>query len=175
MRLLPILLLLILVLPVQAQVYRWVGADGVVHYTDTPPTKTAKPVKLPPLQSYQPGTDAEAPSSPVEGIGQTAPTTPTTPPAPRITAPQSQATIRDAQHQVTVDVNVALKPDEGLIYYLDGQAQNSTPTHLTHYQFNGVERGTHTLSVAITDADGKPLATSTPVTIYMKPPMVHRR
>lgn len=172
MRLLPILLLLILALPIQAQVYRWVGADGVVHYTDTPPTKTAKPVELPPLQSYQPGTDAEAPSSPVEGIGQTAPTTP---PAPRITAPQAQATIRDAQHQVTVDVNVALKPDQGLIYYLDGQAQNTTPTHLTHYQFNGVERGTHTLSVAITDADGKPLATSTPVTIYMKPPMVHRR
>lgn len=173
MRLLSILLLLMFVLPVQAQVYRWVGADGVVHYTDTPPSKTAQPAKLPPLQTYKPSAPADTLSSQAAGDGETSPATPI-PPAPRIVSPQPKATIRDAQHHVTIDVNVALKPDQGLIYYLDGQAQNTSPTQLTHYQLSGVERGTHTLSVAITDSTGKPLATSPPVTIYMKPPTVRR-
>lgn len=173
MRLLSILLLLMFVLPVQAQVYRWVDANGVVHYTDTPPSKTAKPVELPPLQTYKPSATPDTLSSQAAGDGKTSPATPI-PPAPRIISPQSQATIRDAQHHVTVEINAALKPDQGLIYYLDGQAQNTTPTQLNNYQLSGVERGTHTLSVAITDSDGKQLATSTPVTIYMKPPTVRR-
>ena len=170
MRLLSILMLLLFVLPAQAQVYRWVDGNGVVHYTGTPPSKTAKPVELPPLQTYKPSVTPDALSNQIAGDA-TPPAAPI-PPAPRITSPQSQATIRDAQHHVMVEINAALKPDQGLIYYLDGQAQNATPTQLTQYQLSGVERGTHTLSVAITDADGKPLATSAPVTIYMKPPIV---
>ncbi len=36
--------LLVTVLPVQAEIYKWVDKDGTVKYTDTPPPNGAKPL-----------------------------------------------------------------------------------------------------------------------------------
>lgn len=169
MRLITICLLLIFSLPVQAQVYRWVDSHGVTHYSDTPHRKTAKPVKLPTLQTYRP---AKLPAT--ERAGTQEKTKVEEPPvAPRIVKPRPKATIRDAQLRVSVDVNAALKPQQGLLYELDGQPQNNTPTRKTHYRLHDVFRGSHTITVVLTDASGAPLAKSKPVTIYMKPPTVH--
>lgn len=161
---------LLLALPVHAEVYRWIDAQGVVHYTDKPPDKSAKPVHLPALQTYSPGAtgDPFADQPKAAPADHDAP-----PPAPSIVSPKSGATLRDAQRTVDVDVNAALRPGEALVYSLDGQKQNTTPTTATHYQLSGVERGTHHISVTIVDADGRPLATSSAVTLYMKPPTVH--
>lgn len=167
-----VLLLLITSLPAMAEVYRWVDADGVVHYTDKPHDKSAQPVTLPPLQTFSPSDEAASLPAP-DAVQPSSQPEKVMPPAPKIMSPQSQATIRDAQHQVVIEVNAALQPGQGLVYYLDGTPQNATATQATSYQMGGVERGTHRLSVATVDADGKTLATSPSVTIYMKPPTVH--
>lgn len=165
-----ILLLFTCTLPVSAEVYRWVDSKGVVHYSDKPLAKGAHPAKLPALQTYQPAPLPDTLtklSTPLQDkVGRAEPL------RPKIVAPADKATIRDAQHHVDVRVDVALTPGEGLVYYVDGKAQNQTPTRRTQYVLSKVYRGTHTLSVALTDAQGKPITMSGPITVYMKPPRV---
>lgn len=162
-------LLLVSALPIQAQVYRWVDAGGVVHYSDKPHRQNAKPVALPPLQTMASG-DV---SDPFAGNASKPAPEASAMPAPSIISPAQDATIRDAQDQVTVTVDATLKPGQGLVYSVDGRARNRTPTPSTAYRLDDVYRGTHQLAVALVGADGRTLARSRPVTIYMKPPTVH--
>jgi uncharacterized protein DUF4124 len=67
-RLLLSVLLLGLALPVSAQLYKWVDADGRVHYTDQPPPADAKQDQKLNIRKTQPGavapTDAQTPAAP---------------------------------------------------------------------------------------------------------------
>jgi hypothetical protein len=152
-----------------ADVYRWVDKDGVVHYSDKPPTPDAQPVQLPPLQTYQSGNppvrfeeNAAASAKPAEA------------PSVTITSPPPAATIRDAEGKLNVAVAADLQAGEGIIYYLDGAPVNPQPTSATDFLYTGVERGEHQVAAALVAPDGRVLARSAPVTIYMKPPMVPR-
>jgi len=172
MRTLILLVLVLFAASASAEVYRWVDSQGVVHYTDKPPNKTARPVELPPLQTFKPAPLPDDALSNLSTPEQDKAKRPE-PPKPVIVAPRDKATIRDAQRLVSVQVNAALAPGDGLLYYVDGKAQNDRPTRSTHYQLHGIERGTHRLVVALVDADGKTIEMSAPVTIYMKPPTVN--
>ncbi|MDE2148792.1 MAG: DUF4124 domain-containing protein [Gammaproteobacteria bacterium] len=155
------------------QIYRWVDANGVVHYSDKPATQNAKPATLPPLQTFHGGVtedpfaNTSAPASAASTAGKV--------PAPVITQPSDQETNRDGLARIDIAVQVALAPGQGLIYTLDGTPQNKTPTQAMQYQLSGVDRGTHSVGVELTDADGKVIARAKPVTIYMKPPRIHHR
>ncbi|MDI3260650.1 MAG: DUF4124 domain-containing protein [Sinobacteraceae bacterium] len=151
-----------------ADVYRWVDKDGVVHYSDKPPTPDAQPAQLPPLQTYKAGAPPE--------FSATAEASATPAPAPtvKITAPPQEATIRDAEGRLDVAVAAQLEAGEGIVYYLDGTPVNPQPTPSTTFVYTGIERGEHQVAAALVGADGRVLARSAPVTIYMKPPMVPR-
>ena len=151
-----------------ADVYRWVDKDGVVHYSDKPLSPDAKPTALPPLQTYKSGTTPP-------GFNDSTPAASAAPAAAgpiSITSPADQDTIRDAEGKFNVSVAANPGPGEGLIYYLDGTAQNSAPTPSTEYLYTGLERGQHSVSAALVNAEGKELARAAPVTVFFMPPMV---
>jgi hypothetical protein len=166
--------LLIASLPALAGVYRWTDDKGVVHYADSPPTPSAKPAELPALQTFD--SKALTKGSPVGGSAGTSPDNTATPPAavappsarPVITSPANGTTLRDDSGQITVSVTVP--EGSSLIYYLDGAAQNASPTPSTSFLIENVERGPHSLEVAIADSSGKEMARSEKVTVYYMPP-----
>jgi len=160
------LLSLLVVATAQAEVYRSVDANGVVHYTDKPQSPTDKPVALPPLQTYRAGTLTPA----VAGDSGAPANKPAVPASVTITEPAAEQTFRgDSDRNVPVSVNASLDQGAGLVFYLDGTAQNKTPTPSTAFLMTNVERGQHSISVALVDAAGKEEARSPSVTFYMMP------
>jgi hypothetical protein len=167
MRILPVLTLAWLGLSAAAaaeDVYRWTDANGVVHYSDKPQSPADKPISLPSLQRYAPG------ATPTFSAGAPAPAAKPAAEAIAISSPAAEETIRDAQGRFTVSVAVTLGEGQGLIYYLDGSAQNQEPTPSTAMLYNGVERGQHSVSAALVGPNGEELARAPAVTIFMMPP-----
>lgn len=160
-------------------VYRWVDKDGVVHYSDNPPTPDSKPAELPPLQTFSSGAVAGgqpigAPSSSDDrGNGDlTAPDgTPTPPFTPKIVSPAANDTIRGAERQVTVVLGTPPPIGVSLTYFLDGKPMNLTPTTSSTFLLNGIDRGEHQVYVKAVDQNRKTLGQSETVTFFMKPPI----
>ncbi len=166
-----ILLVLLLLLPSLAvakdAVYKWVDENGVVHYTDKPPTENAKPAKLPPLQTYKGGTNPNLTKFQKQEVKGTAGYAQI-----QIVTPSRDETFRGGERVVPVAVMVTPQLTEGqrLVYLLDGTPQ-STPTTDTSFALTGVDRGSHTVTVSLVDANGTELASSSGVTFHMKPPI----
>lgn len=163
-------LLLCLTLPLQAAqtVYRWVDAQGTVHYSDqpqpggqsetlqmaTPPQ--GKPVKPAPVQT-SPSTTAE----PQE------PATPTY--TLELTSPQDQDTIRDNEGNIPLQAQVLpFSPKQGfqIKVLLDGRVA-STLTNQLPVSLSDVDRGAHQIQLQLLDKDGKVLASSSSITVYL--------
>lgn len=153
------------------EVYRHVDKDGVVHYTDQPPTKGAKPAVLPPIQVVGPVGGRPAPGS---ASGATVITdadlTGAAPLSVSIMSPTPDQTFRrdDRLLPVSVRMNQPLPQGHGLLYLLDGTARNAEPTRSLNFTFAGVERGEHMVAVATVDANGREVARTAPVIVHME-------
>lgn len=156
-----------------APVYRYVDADGVVHYTDKPPTPDARPIELKPVQTVG--------SRPAPGEAAI-PTAPGNPPAAEsaarievgITAPTADETLRgdDGRLPVSLILGSPIPDGAGLLYLLDGRAQNAAPTRALSFTMENVERGSHLIGARLVDRAGRELGAATPVIVHMKPPTV---
>jgi len=136
-----------------AQTYRWVDAQGVVHYSDTP----------------QPGAEKV-----------TLPTAP--PPAARpadtagyqscaITEPAAEASLYapDSVH-VVVSLEPSLRDGDRLQVLMDGQPLASKSHASTSLEAPQPDRGAHALSAVVRDASGKMVCSSSAVTFYVQRP-----
>ena len=175
-RFFPLLLLLTTATQAADAVYRWVDKDGVVHYSAQSPNKDAKPASLPPLQTYSHKTGPQnllESTAPAQSAAATPPDA-TPPPELRITGPAPDEVFRDAQGLVPVAVSVKpfMPMEGGLVFYLDGSAQNRKPWASTSYTLVGVERGEHRVAAALVDRQGKEVTRSAAVTFYAKPPSI---
>lgn len=152
----------------QNQVYKWVDEEGVVHYTDKPPSEGAQPTKLPALQTYKGGTNPNLNRFDRRGTGASgaAPTVNLD-----IVTPSHDETFRDRTVPVAVMVTPQLKPGQRLVYLLDG-VPVSEPTTQTSYAMTEVDRGTHTIGVTVIDDAGNEHGSAPPVTVHVKPPQV---
>lgn len=156
-----------------ANVYRHVDKDGVVHYSDEPPTKDAKPVVLPPIQVVGPPRSASSSSS--GGGAVTGPDlTGGAPLSVGIVSPTPDETFRgdDRKLPVAVRLDKPLPEGFGLLYLLDGRPQNLKATRALNFTLDGVERGEHMISVVTVDAAGREVARAAPIIVHMKPPTV---
>lgn len=142
-------------LPGNAEIYRWVDAEGRVIYGDNPPNKKrAQAMQLPIL------TVADSPASTkAVDSAQPAPTPdPAEPPAAytafKISAPAADEGIRanDGNVNVTLDIQPALRAGDSITLYLDGK-QVATGTANT-FTLEAVERGEHSLFAVLSDAQG---------------------
>jgi hypothetical protein len=154
-----------------AQVYKYVDDQGVVHYTDKAPTKDAKPVDLPPIQTYSPANPPPALSTP--GPVSQPPVLPKSHFEVKITSPSPEETFRDPEPEVNISVTVMPSLAEGfaLQYFVDSVAV-TPPLGQTSWKVGGLQRGEHRLAVALMDSAGKQVALSAPITVYMMPPTV---
>ncbi len=152
----------LLTAPVSAAVYKWVDAQGAVHYGDLPPGGVpAESVKLPGISTYQapalpPPTEPQQ-QSPAAFTGYT---------KAEIVQPENNSAVRanDMKVQVVVGLEPALQPGHRVAILLDGTAVGD-PFDGLAVQLSGVYRGGHTLQARIVDAAGK-VVTETPTTTF---------
>jgi len=160
------LLPLVLAVACGADVYKWVDEDGNTIYSDEPHPEAEKleNVEIPVVDFPEPAAPPRAREA--ERKERRAPEYR----AIRVTSPSQDATVRNTPGNVSVTVAVepVLQNAYGhrIALYLAGALQGE-PGRRTSFQLQNVDRGTHTVSAAVLDADGKKLISSQPVTFHL--------
>ncbi len=163
-------------LSLAGEVYRWVDANGTVHYGDRAPDSKARPAQLPELQVI-PGTPKPAPAestaaAPGASTDAAPPAAATAKPSLSVITPQPEQVLRDTSRELAVRVRIdsPLPEGAGLIYYLDGASQTPKPINATSFTLKNVDRGSHLVDVGVVDAGGKLLVRTPPIIVHVQPP-----
>lgn len=161
MRWLPILVLLV-PLAAQAAVYRWVDESGHVHYSDQP-HQGAETVKLPAITTYEPQPDETGSGTTATPAGQTAQQ-----PGLKIIAPKPAENIWSTAGVVNLsfDLEGGLARGQHIAILLDGTG-NPLLSPSLNFRFNNLDRGSHTISAWVVDADGNKVGATRSVTFYL--------
>jgi len=160
-----LMILLLFVGCAQADVYKSVDDQGGVIYSDQP-SAAAKKMVLPKLPTYTapplpPATPANARTTRSVADYE----------AFSVSKPLDGSTLRS--NLGVVQVELSLKPalkdvDRHRIqYYLDNEPYGPLVGALA-ITISNLERGTHTLSASIVDADNRELISAQPVTVHLK-------
>lgn len=153
-----------------AQIYKWIDAQGNVHFSDVP-HEGAEKVKINESQTYSPPKPINNNLSSTGDQQKEA--------KPRsytklvISQPENEATIRNNQGYLVVAVEIEpdLTPGDNLQLLYDG-APIGEPQPNPSFQLNGVYRGSHTIAVQVLDPSGQVLNTSDSITFFMHRPRV---
>jgi len=152
-----------------ATMYRWVDAQGVVHYSDTP-HPGAEQIQLSGAQTYH--------NTPT---GATTPSV-ASPPVPNATPYQSCAITQPGADAAlyapeSVDVSVrlipALRPGDLVSVQLDGSALQPLGGDALNFQIAQPDRGAHTISAEVRTADGTVVCSAAPVSFSVQRPSVN--
>lgn len=169
MRSMPILLLLMTMPVLAATVWKWRDANGVVHYSDQP-VAGAEQVSIQNSSTFT--------SVPVARGGSSSSRV-SAPPGytnVEIWKPSNEMTVANTAGLVDVGVRVepGLAPGHRLALYMDGRLVSGFPAEGMEYGLSEVERGAHTLVLAVIDPQGKQVTTSAPVQFFVQQPSVLR-
>lgn len=144
---------------VQAEIYRWVDAQGNVVYGDNPPkASAAKPVNLPLLtvaDSFTPEQQQrEEPAKKDEDEAYS---------DFKITAPVADDAIRSNEGSLTVSLSLKpkLKAGDGIVLYLD--SKQVAAGEALSFSLTDVERGEHSVFAVLNDAGGNIIQNTEPV------------
>jgi hypothetical protein len=143
--------------------YRWVDAQGVVHYSDAPQPGAQTVTVQPPQTYHAPPVPAAASSSSVASSSDSGATYQCS-----VTAPAAdQSFFSPDAVGITVSVQPALRGGDRLVVTLDG---NALPGDGLHFEVPQPDRGSHTVSVVVRSADGKEVCTAAPVMFSVERP-----
>jgi len=151
--------------------YRWVDAQGVVHYSDTP-HEGAQVMQISGAQTYHgtsAATTAPAPGATAqsgkksEGYDSCAITTPA--PDSNLYAPDSVT--------VSVEVSPGLHDGDQLTVQVDGRQLQAGTEGGQSFLIQGPERGDHSVSAQVRSPDGAMLCNAAPVTFSVTKPSVN--
>jgi hypothetical protein len=158
-------------LSVATTLYRWVDAQGVVHYSDTP-HQGAEVMQISGAQTYH---GASAP-----------PATPSVPAPPQpgkkpegydscaITAPAPDSSLYAPESVgVSVAVSPALHEGDQLTVQVDGRQLDPTAEGSQSFVIAQPERGDHSVSAQVRSPDGAMLCNAAPVTFSVTKPSVN--
>jgi hypothetical protein len=143
--------------------YRWVDEHGVTHYSDRP-EPGAQRIQVNSAQSFR-----GAPAAPPAVAAQPRAATSETYARVAIVAPEDGAVISGTGGKVTLsaDVEPGLGTGHQLWFILDGlRLEGLSPTDTSTTV--DLPRGTHAVSVSITDATGRELIASSPVSFTVR-------
>ncbi len=143
------LLALLAAAPAVAQdVYRWVDANGTVHYSDKP-RDGAERVQIRSVQGYESGTTANPTASDPAAV-QEEPEGPYYT-AVRIVSPENDGAVWATGGGMTVQVEVqpALRPGDKIQLTLNGDIVPGTPVANTSITLSGLIRGAYTVQAAV--------------------------
>ena len=158
-------------LSVATTLYRWVDAQGVVHYSDTP-HEGAQVMQISGAQTYHgasaapPATVTRAPpqpgtkSEPYQSCAITQPA-----PDSALYAPESVA--------VSVEVSPGLHDGDQLTVQVDGRQLQSNTEGGQSFVISQPERGDHSVSAQVRSPDGAMLCNAPPVTFSVTRPSVN--
>ena len=160
-----------------AEIFKWVDADGNVHYGDQPDSAAAKPMKkLPGLSTYAPPVVPEKEQEEdvfENGSEAVEPPAAGNTPAPgyrsiNIVSPEEQGTVRSSPGTVPVFVALApvLRKGDYLKVILDGKPSKEKYRG-TVINLQNVDRGEHRISVAVYSKQGKELLRSDTRTFFL--------
>ena len=145
-------------------IYKWIDSNGDVHFSDRPHSG-AEALALPKAQTYSaptstPKPDKEIPSELMEPVANYDKV--------EIVQPDDQVTIRNPQGYVSIlaSVNPNLKKGDKLQLMFDG-APIGSPQSASVFSLRDINRGSHTLAVAVVQPNGKILKMSDTITIFM--------
>lgn len=140
-----------------AEVYRWVDADGVVHFSDRPVAgaerivvEAAPAVAIAPPPAAGPRPDAEPGDLPYRQVS--------------IDSPGEDEVLWNIEGQldVTVSVDPPLQAGHRLQLYLDGTPAARLAPGSSQTRLSAVYRGAHTLEAEVQDPAGESLLRSDP-------------
>ncbi len=169
MRYVPALLLLMTIPALAATVWKWRDANGVVHYSDQP-VPGAEAVNIQSSSTFSPP-PAQSPNAGAQSSSAPAAVTYTN---VEIWKPSAEETIANTGGLVGVGVRVEpqLAAGHRLALYMDGRLVPGFPEQGGEYEMSEVERGAHTLVLAVIDTKGQQVMTSAPVQFYVRQPSV---
>ena len=147
-------LLLLISLPVAAQIYKYTDANGNTAYSNQPPDGIkAETVELPPLNSIEP-------AAPRAGSVQSAPAAETEQPQAaysmlELTDLPTDEALRANNGTFTIGVRIEPRLRSGHLMQLlvDGNPYGQ-PTNIPRFQVVNIDRGEHSFAVAVQDAQG---------------------
>lgn len=149
-----------------ATMYRWVDAQGVVHYSDQPQPGAQK-VQVQEAQTYK--------APPIPKIASPSSAAPNSEEAQARYAYQCSITAPTAEQSFfnpeTVDISISVTPSPGrgdrLQVTLDG---NALPLSGNGATLQAPERGAHTITASVQSSDGKTMCRAQPVTFNVERP-----
>jgi hypothetical protein len=153
---------------VAEEAYRWVDADGVVHYSDRP-EPGADAIQLP---TYQQPASSRAPvpasndQSRNNNQGENA-TQPFSYESLSIASPAAEETLWNIEGVLNVSLGLApaLQSGHRVRVYFDGTPQMVSGTS---FQLEGVYRGVHNLQAEVIDQSGRLMIRSQPTRFYVQ-------
>lgn len=146
------------------QVYKWVDAQGNVHYSDKPHPGAEK-VKIAPPQSYSAPADSGSTSAAGGDRRRAGPAVPTKYTL-SIVSPKPEQTIWNTRSvSVSVGVSPGLSPGDTVTFELDGR--HLGPLAGTSATFDDLDRGQHSVSAILTTAKGQVIKAG-PVTFFLR-------
>jgi len=162
----PILLSLLVCSPSNAEIYRWVDAEGRVNFSDRQTrdaervdVRFSKPAGSNPAATLGPGSPDEAYRGPYAALD--------------ILAPGLDETLTETDSGVPVSLQIdpSLIGGHRLLLLLDG---NTLPVEGAHTQFKltGLGVGSHRLQLQVRGADDRIVAQSAPRTFHVRQPRV---
>lgn len=153
-----------------AEVYRSVDEDGNIIYTDKP-SPNAEEIRIDPIQTIEaPDIEPFKYTPPADPAGKSIYT------KLEIISPENDAAIRSNEGNISISAVVQpglnISAGHQLVLIMDG---NEVSTGGPQFDLTNIDRGTHTVTVAIKDKQGKTVMQSSPVSFTVlraavKPP-----
>lgn len=173
-----ILLLAVVAAQVSAETaWRWVDANGTIHYSDrpvpgavevqlpdTPARAATRPESsTPPRATRQPEPTAAEPAADEQAASYT---------RLAIASPSQDETLWNIEGtlEVVVDVEPRLHDGHRLVLIFDGERRNPVAGPDSRYTIDAVYRGLHTVQAVILDAGNSTLMESRPVQFMVQQP-----
>jgi hypothetical protein len=148
-----------------AEVWKWVDAKGVTHYSDQPIPGAVKievrAGNISEARSAQPLSNAPGSQSQDEaGAYGTF----------QIVRPRNDQSIINTGGEVAVEISIApaVRATHTLNLYLDGKLVTGFPRNATVYPLTAVPRGTHNLTAVVADASGNTIQEAPPVVFNVR-------
>lgn len=161
------LLLVLSAAPAAADdVYREVGPDGAVRYTDRPQNKRAKPIQLPPLSGYTPGGKGQRTFYTPEALRAAARF------AVSVESPTPGQVLRAGVDRAVAAANVmpGLVAGFRLIYLVDDRPITAQAVDELSVLMPAPDVGEHRLKVVVVDPAGREVARSNETSFVVSAP-----
>ncbi|WP_018717440.1 DUF4124 domain-containing protein [Arhodomonas aquaeolei] len=162
--------------PAAADVYRWVDDQGQVHFSDEPhegadPVDVGEPTVVESLPTPKGAATSEdgADAGDDDDAGGDGDAAAQTQWHIAIAAPSDEATVRDnrGRIQLVLDVRPRLADDQHVLVLVDGSPSKQGPFTASDITLTDLDRGAHELQVLLRNDDGRVLARSSTVTVYL--------